>query len=73
MGIGTGIVLFTAGAIMRYAVTVQTQGFNLHTIGIILMIAGVATTVLSMFFWQSWGGLRRGTREGTVVREREIL
>jgi ABC-type uncharacterized transport system permease subunit len=73
MGIGTGIFLFTVGAIMRYAVTVQTEGFNLHTIGIILMIAGVATTVLSMFFWQSWGGFHRGVREGTVVREREVL
>ena len=73
MGIGTGILLFAVGAIMRYAVTVQTEGFNLHTIGIILMIAGVATTVLSMLFWQSWGGFRRGVREGTVVREREVL
>lgn len=74
MGIGTGIFLFAVGAIMRYAVTVQTEGFNLHTIGIILMIAGVATAVLSMFFWQSWGGFNRGTRDGTVVvREREVL
>lgn len=74
MGIGTGIFLFAVGAIMRYAVTVQTEGFNLHTIGIILMIAGVATAVLSMFFWQSWGGFRRGGRDGTVVvREREVL
>ena len=74
MGMGTGIFFFAVGAIMRYAVTVQTEGFNLHTIGIILMIAGVATTVLSMFFWQSWGGFNRGRRDGTVVvREREVL
>lgn len=73
MGIGTGIFLFAAGAILRYAVTVQTEGFNLHTIGVILMIAGAATTILSMFFWQSWGGFHRGRRDGTVVREREVL
>ena len=53
--------------------SVQTQGFNVHTIGVILMIVGVVTTVLSMFFWQSWGGLHRGVRTGTVVREREVL
>ena len=73
MGIGTGIFLFAVGAIMRYAVTVQTEGFNLHTIGIILMIAGLATIVLSMFFWSSWGGFRRGVRDGTVVRERDVV
>jgi hypothetical protein len=74
MGIGTGIFLFAVGAILRYAVTVQTEGFNLHTIGIILMIVGVVTTVLSMFFWQSWGGFRRSGQDGTVVvREREVL
>jgi len=74
MGIGTGIFLFVVGAIMRFAVSVQMQGFNVHTVGVILMIAGVASAVLSMFFWQSWGGFHRGAREGTVVvREREVL
>ena len=74
MGIGTGIFLFVVGAIMRFAVSVQMQGFNIHTVGVILMIAGVLSAVLSMFFWQSWGGFHRGAREGTVVvREREVL
>ena len=74
MGIGTGIFLFAVGAIMRFAVSVQMQGFNIHTVGVILMIAGVLSAVLSMFFWQSWGGFHRGAREGTVVvREREVL
>jgi hypothetical protein len=73
MGIGTGIFLFAVGAIMRFAVTVQTHGFNLHTIGIILMVAGAATAVLSMIFSQSWGGFHRVAGETTVVREREVL
>jgi hypothetical protein len=73
MGIGTGIFLFAVGAIMRFAVSVQTQGFNVHTIGVILMVVGVVTTVLSMFFWQSWGGYRRNAGERTVVREREVV
>jgi Domain of unknown function (DUF6458) len=73
MGIGTGMFLIAVGAIMRYAITIHTQGFNLHTIGVILMIVGAVTTVLSMFFWQSWGGFRRGATERTVVREREVI
>ena len=71
MYIGTGIVLFAVGAIMRYAVTVETEGFNLHTIGVILMVAGVAVTILSMLFLR--GGVRRGRTDGAVVREREAL
>jgi hypothetical protein len=73
MGIGTGIFLFAAGAVMRFAVTVQTHGFNVHTIGLILMVAGAVTAVLSMVFWQSWGGFHRVARDGTVLREREVL
>ena len=74
MGIGTGIFLFVVGAIMRFAVSVQMQGFNVHTVGVILMIVGALSAVLSMFFWQSWGGFHRGMRDGTVVvREREVL
>ena len=71
MGIGTGIVLFAVGAIMRYAVTVETEGFNLHTIGVILMVAGIAVTILSMFMRR--GGVRRDGADGVVVREREVL
>ena len=71
MYIGTGILLFAVGAIMRYAVTVETEGFNLHTIGVILMVVGAAVAILSMFV--SRGGVRRGRADGAVVREREVL
>ena len=74
MGIGSGIFLFAVGAIMRYAISAQMQGINIHTVGIIVMIAGAAVAVVSAFFWRSWGGFRRGTTAGTtVVRERAIL
>ena len=73
MGIGVGIFLFAVGAIMRFAVSVEAQGFSIHTIGVILMIVGVATAILGIFFWSSWGGFHRGARAGTVVREREVL
>jgi hypothetical protein len=75
MGLVVSIVLIAAGAIMRYAVTAQTDGFNIHTAGVVLMIVGGIGAVLSLIFWASWGGFHR-TRvidDGrTVVREREV-
>lgn len=59
MGIGTSIFLFAIGAILRFAVTVQTEGFNLHTIGVILMIVGAIGALFSLMFWSTWGGFGR--------------
>jgi hypothetical protein len=68
MGVGTSIVLIAVGAILRFAVSVTTTGFNIHTIGLILIIAGIVGLVISMFFWSSWGGFgSRGYR-----RERRV-
>ncbi|MDQ1399901.1 MAG: hypothetical protein QOK20_1833 [Acidimicrobiaceae bacterium] len=65
MGLGTSIFLIAVGAILSFAVDVQTQGFNLHTIGLILMVVGAIGAVLSLIFWSSWGGFHT-TRE-TVI------
>jgi sulfite exporter TauE/SafE len=65
MGIGTSIFLIAVGAILDFAVDVQTQGFNLHTIGVILMVVGAIGVVLSLIFWSSWGGFH--TSRETVV------
>ena len=85
MGIVISMLAITAGAIMRYAVSAQGQGFNVHTTGMVLMVVGVIGAVMSIAFWASWGGLRLG-RRGTVgpaaavssgrtttVRERDVL
>ena len=49
-GLATSIVVFAVGAILRFAVTVNTlqHGFNVHTIGVILMIVGAVGAVLSL-------------------------
>ena len=70
MGIGGSLFLVAIGAILAFAVEVETEGFNLNTIGIILMIVGVVGVVLSMMFWSSWGGFNRTDR--TVIRDREV-
>ena len=69
MGVGTSLVLIAIGAILRFAVSV-TSGFNIHTIGIILMIIGVIGLIISMFFWSSWGGFGGGyNRERRVASD----
>jgi hypothetical protein len=65
MGVGTSLVLIAVGAILRFAVSVTTSGFNIHTIGIILLIIGVVGLIISLFFWGSWGG-------GGYSRERRV-
>jgi Domain of unknown function (DUF6458) len=76
MGFGTSIFLIAVGAILRYAVEVDAEGVNLHTVGVILMVVGVIGLIASVIFWSSWGGFRRretlasddGTRR-TVIEE----
>ena len=71
MGVGPSIVLIAAGAILRFAVSVTTTGFNLHTIGLILMIVGALALVLSIVFWSSWGGFG-GSAAGGYRRQRRV-
>jgi len=56
MGTGLSIVMIAVGAILRFAVSVTTTGFNLHSIGLILIILGAVSLLLSIVFWSSWGG-----------------
>ncbi len=70
MGFGTSIVVIAIGAILRFAVSVTTTGFNLHTIGLILIIVGVVSLALSIMFWNSWGGFGGGG--GGYRRQRRV-
>lgn len=58
MTIGTSILLLAVGAVLRFAVTVSTSGFNLHTVGVILMIAGAVGLVLSLLWMTMWADRR---------------
>jgi len=66
MGIGVSIILIAVGAVLAFAVHASTSGFNIHTVGWILLAVGALGILLSLVFWSSWGGW--GRRE-TVVRE----
>jgi Trk-type K+ transport system membrane component len=70
-GIGASIVIFAVGAILDFGVTVSPyqHGFNIHTIGVILMIVGAVGFVLSLLFWGSGRGWYGGTRHRSVVND----
>ena len=61
MGLGTSIFLIAVGAILRYAVTASVAGISLTTVGLILIIVGVAGIVLSLLYMLTAG--RRGVGE----------
>ncbi len=73
MGTGASVFLLAVGAILTFAIeTNSTEGFNINTIGIILMLVGGLGLIVSAMFWDSWGGFRRGDRtvadDGTTTR-----
>jgi Domain of unknown function (DUF6458) len=68
MGLGVSIFLIAVGAILAWAVDVQTKGIDLNMVGVILMVVGVLGLLLSLIFWSSWGG-PGGWRRETVYRE----
>ena len=72
-GIGTSLVLIAAGAIMAFAVSVQTDGFNVNTIGWILMGVGVLGLIVSLIVGTAGLGTAGATYvdRGTTVVERE--
>jgi predicted MFS family arabinose efflux permease len=58
------ILLIAAGAILTWAVTDNTTGFDIHTIGIILLVVGIVGLIAS---------LARGTFMGfSTSRERHV-
>ena len=67
MGVAVSLLIFAAGAVMRFAVTATSPDFSVRTVGAILMIVGGMGFVVSLLFWGTWGGI------GSVRRERRIV
>ncbi len=67
-GVVIGIVIAAVGAILEFAVTVSPyqHGFDINTVGLILMVVGIVGIVLSLLFglgsevgYRGWAGYRR--------------
>ena len=69
MGLGVGIFLVAIGAILAFAVNIDTAGtgVNLHTVGLILLGVGIVGCLLSMVFWSSWAGPGYWSRRRSTV------
>lgn len=65
MGIGGSIFLIALGAILAFAVEFDLGWLDINVVGWVLMIAGLAGLLLTVYFWQN---RRRATR---VVRPAE--
>jgi uncharacterized protein DUF6458 len=69
MGIGVSLILIAVGAVLTWAVTDNVENVDLSTIGVILMVVGLAGGLVSLMFWSSWGGFGGSRRETTVVHD----
>ena len=69
MGLGLSIFLIAVGAILAWAVSLDTNGIDLNMVGVILMIVGAIGLVLSLIFWSSWGGFGGASRRRTTYVE----
>ncbi|MCU1675027.1 MAG: hypothetical protein JWN77_3140 [Frankiales bacterium] len=73
MGIGASVFLIALGAILAFAVDVSTSGFNINTIGIILMVAGAVGLAMTMLVFGRRDRVGTGVVEDRVVtRERDV-
>lgn len=69
-GVGTssmafGAALAVVGAIMRYAVSVDTTGFNIHMAGVILLFAGIGLMLFGLVAVML-GGRSKSSRQESV-------
>ena len=49
MNYGASILVIAVGAILKYAVTAELSGIDIHMVGLILMIAGAIGLVIALF------------------------
>ena len=72
MTIATAIFLIAIGAILRYAINVHSDVINIQTVGLILMIAGIAGLILGFLQEAIWSDRAR-RRRGVVVDDPDVV
>ncbi|MFP3882072.1 MAG: DUF6458 family protein [Actinomycetota bacterium] len=66
-GIGGSLFLVALGAILYWAVTVEGEGFNINTIGLILMIVGAVGVILTLLMTASAEKTERDDKGVTII------
>jgi hypothetical protein len=64
-GIGGSLFLAALGAVLYWGVSVEGEGFNLNTIGVILMVVGAIGLVLTLIMSAGSGG--DGDSDVTII------
>ena len=59
MGIGVSLILIAVGAILTWAVNTEVSGVDIQTVGVILLVVGIAGALLSLVFLVVLGRPRR--------------
>lgn len=70
-GIGGSLFLVALGAILYWAVTVEGEGFNISTIGLILMIVGAVGLILTLLMTASAERTERESGSNVNIIERD--
>jgi uncharacterized membrane protein YedE/YeeE len=65
--IGSGLALIVVGAILRFAVSARTKGFDFHAAGVIGIWVGVLAVVIGLLL-VFVGGSRKSTVRDSVVQ-----
>lgn len=71
MAFAGSILLIAVGAILRFATHLHVKGFDLRTIGLILMIAGLVGLLLAVWQWAVWS--RRSRQTELLVDDRRAV
>jgi hypothetical protein len=62
MNVGLSLLVIAAGAILTWAVNADVAGIDLETVGIVLLVVGLAGLLVSLvltFAHESWAPSRR--------------
>ncbi len=51
MYIGGALVLIAIGAVLRWAVNVETSVINIHLAGLIILIVGIIGLIVALIIW----------------------
>jgi hypothetical protein len=70
MRIGFSVVLMAVGAVLTFAVHKTANGVNIHTVGVILMIAGVIALAATLTIFAPRRGVTGVATERTVTTDR---
>ena len=68
MGIGGGIFLIAVGAILAFAVHADLSWISIDVVGVIVMLAGIATLSITVWFWRD----RRRRAIRSIIEEARI-